>query len=165
MRKITVKRCSVRNCPKRHYGKGFCKRHYTQLQRHGRLTPDLERSCEHACNASGCTRKDAGHRVGTKRFCKKHARQVRTHGKLTPEAEHAYRAHTKCSVRGCDEPHRAKGLCTKHYNAARWKKIKAAVDAATPVEVGATVEANPPQAPVEPQPATEATKEDSTCTA
>ncbi len=125
--KIVVKRCSVRACPQRHYGKGFCKKHYTQLTRHGKLTPDRERGRLHSCSSPGCDKPGNVGRNGT--YCKKHAHQVRKHGQLTPGREHAYGVHQKCSHPGCTQPHRAKGYCTKHYNAARWKKIKAAVDA------------------------------------
>lgn len=138
-----VKRCQVRGCPQKHYGKGFCKKHYTQVTRHGGLTPERERSSRRKCEAAGCDRGEAARCRGGAYLCKKHARQVRKHGKLTPASEHAYRKYRECSAPGCKRAHRAKGFCTKHYNATRWQKIKAAVGAAQVAPAADLVAANP----------------------
>lgn len=34
--------------------------------------------------------------------------------------------HTTCSIRGCDGDHLAKGMCSRHYHAARTQARKAA---------------------------------------
>ncbi|MHC4389873.1 MAG: hypothetical protein ACYTFT_15065 [Planctomycetota bacterium] len=112
------KNCQVKDCETKHYAKSLCKKHYTQVLRHGRLTPERERGIERICGVESCERTDT---VG--RFCRKHARQIRTHGRLTPEREHQM-GNSGCKEPGCSSPHRAKGYCVKHYNQARWQRIK-----------------------------------------
>lgn len=132
-----TRRCSVGECRHKHYAKGYCKKHYTQIARHGSLTPERERGVDRPCEAPGCQRFDVG-RTPEGAYCKKHARQIRTHGKLTPEAEHDYRRHSACTMPGCTNEHRAKGLCTKHYNQQRWKSIKAIIEKAAAEAPGTT---------------------------
>jgi len=122
-RKSAVKRCSVRGCAQGHYGKGFCKKHYTQLERHGRLTLERERGSDRHCSTPKCRGRGAHRRLGGGYHCAK------CHAKNKAEGKSDAAPRQECSVRGCDSPHRAKGFCTKHYNAARWRRIKAAVDA------------------------------------
>ena len=117
-----TKRCSSRDCENRHYAKGFCKKHYTQLARHGRLTPERERGVVRVCGVDRCGRTDT---IG--QFCRKHARQIRTHGRLTPELEHMM-GNLGCQQPGCQSPHRAKGHCVKHYNQLRWQRIKTTLE-------------------------------------
>jgi hypothetical protein len=111
--------CLLDSCVSRHYAKGFCKKHYTQVLRHGRLTPERERGVVRVCKAVGCVETDT-----IRFYCRKHARQIRVHGRLTPEREHNM-DNEGCSMPGCDESHRAKSLCARHYNQARWRRIKA----------------------------------------
>lgn len=118
-----TKICSAPNCAARHYANGICKRHYTQMQRHGRLTPETERpQVRPNCAADGCKRTSLG-RVKGEWYCQRHMRQIQVHGRLTPEREHVM-GRTRCKVHGCTDPHRARGLCAKHYNGRRWLEIK-----------------------------------------
>lgn len=112
------KKCEAEDCTGRHYAKGWCKRHYAQVLRHGKLTPDRERGAIRVCKAEGCGRQDTIHW-----YCRKHARQLRVHGRLTPEREHVIGV-AGCLEEGCKLPHRAKGFCAKHYNKDRWLKQK-----------------------------------------
>ena len=112
------KACRLESCRSRHYAKGYCKKHYTQVLRHGRLTPERERGVIRICKAPGCSETDT-----IRYYCRKHARQIRVHGRLTPEREHNMN-NEGCSVDGCGGSHRAKGLCAKHYNQRRWQRIK-----------------------------------------
>jgi hypothetical protein len=113
-----IRKCSARDCEAKHYAKGYCKKHYTQIARHGRLTPETERGVIRVCIVEGCERTDT---IG--QYCRKHARQIRTHGRLTPDREHQM-GNVGCRVPGCTNRHRAKGYCVKHYNQTRWQKIK-----------------------------------------
>lgn len=113
----TAKTCSTKSCEQRHYAKGLCKKHYAQLLRHGRLTPERERGPVRVCEVDGCGRDDTIYG-----YCRKHARQIRAHGRLTPEREHQM-GHEGCSIPRCKEPHRAIGLCARHYNQERWARI------------------------------------------
>lgn len=116
-----ARKCGAKKCDREHYARGVCKAHYTQVMRHGRLTPERERNGPRPCAAPRCER-----RGELKGYCRKHARQVRLHGKLTPHLEHAVGVYEHCTVRGCREEHRAKGLCVVHYNAARWARVREA---------------------------------------
>lgn len=112
------KACRLEGCRSRHYAKAYCKKHYTQVLRHGRLTPERERGVIRICKAPGCSETDT-----IRYYCRKHARQIRVHGRLTPEREHNMN-NEGCSEDGCSGAHRAKGLCAKHYNQRRWQRIK-----------------------------------------
>jgi hypothetical protein len=112
------KTCTVGDCDSRHYAKDYCKKHYTQVLRHGDLTPDRERGIVRECKSPGCGRTDT-----IKWYCRKHARQLRVHGRLTPEREHLM-GFEGCKVANCKGEHRARGLCAKHYNQERWKRMK-----------------------------------------
>ena len=48
--------CKVHNCSVPHYAKNYCKKHYTQVVRHGKLTPNRERVLREAriCSVRGC---------------------------------------------------------------------------------------------------------------
>ena len=110
--------CSAANCTTRHYARGYCKKHYTQILRHRRLTPERERGVVRVCQAPGCERTDT-----IRYYCRKPARQIRVHGRLTPEREHVM-GNLGCAVEGCEGKHRARGYCAKHYNQKRWQRIK-----------------------------------------
>jgi hypothetical protein len=118
------RKCSVDNCQARHYAKDYCKKHYAQVLRHGKLTPERERGAVRVCLAEGCNRTDT-----IRWYCRKHARQIRVHGHLTPDREHVM-GFEGCRVPRCDEPHRAKGFCAKHYNQDRWRRLKLEREAA-----------------------------------
>jgi hypothetical protein len=113
-----MRKCSAKKCRRHHYARGYCKLHYAQVARHGRLTPERERGEPTTCSAPRCDR--MGELEG---HCRKHARQIRTHGRLTPEIEHAVGVYDHCTVGRCRAPHRAKGLCAKHYGQARGRKL------------------------------------------
>jgi len=112
------RKCTVASCEARHYAKDYCKKHYAQVLRHGKLTPERERGAVRVCLAEGCNRTDT-----IRWYCRKHARQIRVHGRLTPDREHVM-GFEGCSVARCNEPHRAKGFCAKHYNQDRWRRLK-----------------------------------------
>jgi hypothetical protein len=115
---VQEKKCNVGDCDARHYAKKYCKKHYTQILRHGKLTPDRERGVVRVCKVKGCGRTDT-----IRWYCRKHARQIRVHGRLTPEREHLM-GYEGCRVSGCKGEHRARGYCAKHYNQERWKRLK-----------------------------------------
>ena len=112
------RKCTAAGCTSRHYALDLCKKHYAQVLRHGKLTPERERGAVRVCLAEGCGRTDTIHF-----HCRKHARQMRVHGKLTPDREHVM-GREGCSVARCKNEHRAKGLCAPHYNQQRWLAAK-----------------------------------------
>lgn len=73
--------CQAGNCPQPARTRGYCPRHYQQLRRHGRLTPEREyHRCEQWCNAEHCERPQLA-----KGYCFRHYQQYRRYGHLLPE--------------------------------------------------------------------------------
>jgi len=102
--------CRAHNCDQEARTAGHCPRHYQQIRRHGRLTPEREYGHRQGkCKAEGCDQAEIarGH-------CFRHYQQVRRYGRLTPERERIY-GRTKCQVATCQERHAARGYCKKHY--------------------------------------------------
>ena len=131
--KSKERKCSVPKCTTRHYAQDYCKKHYTQFMRHGKLTPEKERGNIRICKVEGCGRTDTIHH-----YCRKHARQLRVHNRLTPEREHIM-GFEGCRVNRCPDPHRAKGFCARHYNQDRWRKLKAVVEQARIITAKAAI--------------------------
>lgn len=105
--------CVVDHCERLAYARGFCKRHYMQVLRHGHLTLELERGGPKECDAPDCeaAQVSGGH-------CRKHARQIKLYGELRPDREYMT-GKTLCSEADCGKPVRARGLCAKHYTRRR----------------------------------------------
>jgi hypothetical protein len=105
--------CVVEYCDRLPYAKGYCKRHYTQILRHGHLTSDSDGREVPKCSAPDCEKDQV-----SKGYCRKHGRQMKTYGELRPDRE--YMTGKKvCSESDCGLPVRAKGLCAKHYTRKR----------------------------------------------
>ena len=75
--------CGVAGCGRPRTARGLCNRHYQQMRRHGRLTPEREYGERHrSCQVPSC-----GEGAVAKGLCARHYQQVRRHGHLTPERE------------------------------------------------------------------------------
>ena len=106
----SVEVCQAPGCRREARTAGFCPRHYQQMRRHGRLTPEREyQSRGPACTAEQCDKPQVA-----KGLCFRHYQQVRRYGRLTPERERAY-GRTSCRIKGCQEPHSSRGYCKRHY--------------------------------------------------
>jgi len=102
--------CKAEGCEREARTAGYCPRHYQQIRRHGRLTPEREyRRRGHTCVVEGCEEPQIA-----KGYCFRHYQQVRRYGRLTPERERIYGRRT-CQVPGCTERHSSRGYCKKHY--------------------------------------------------
>ena len=102
--------CEALNCERQAYTGGYCSRHYQQIRRNGRLTPEREYSKRgHYCKAASCQEPQAA-----RGYCFRHYQQVRRHGRLTPERERIW-GRTGCKVSGCPDAHVARGYCKHHY--------------------------------------------------
>lgn len=106
-----IKICKADNCNRPILGNlDYCKRHYEQVRKYGRLTPELEKNINRAikfCSIDGC---DSA--VHAKGLCKKH------YDKLCYYETHLYKEpklENKCNIEECDNKHYAKGYCKKHY--------------------------------------------------
>ena len=100
--------CAEPNCDKDAETGGYCPKHYQQVRRHGRLTPEWEYAPAGVCRA-------CGNKAIAKNLCMRHYQQVRRYGRLTPERESRHVRHTGCKVPGCKEPHSSRGFCARHY--------------------------------------------------
>ena len=68
--------CSVENCDCKHFSKGYCNKHYTQVRRHGRIIDEDIASKEvRICEVQNCNNKHF-----SKGYCKKHYSQFRRLG-------------------------------------------------------------------------------------
>jgi hypothetical protein len=102
--------CQAPHCGRASRTSGFCPKHYQQMRRHGRLTPEREyRSRGDGCSVDGCAREQIA-----KGLCFRHYQQIRRYGRLTPERERAY-GRTGCRVPGCAQAHSSRGYCKRHY--------------------------------------------------
>ena len=102
--------CNAPGCEREARTAGYCPRHYQQIRRHGRLTPEREYFQRGGqCKAHRCRQPEVA-----RGYCFRHYQQIRRYGRLTPERERLYgRKH--CSVAGCGERHAARGYCKRHY--------------------------------------------------
>ena len=102
--------CKAEDCDAEARTVGLCPRHYQQVRRHGRLTPEREyhkRSGE--CRVGICDEAQVA-----KSYCFRHYQQVRRYGRLTPERERVY-GRTSCKLVDCHGRHSSRGYCKKHY--------------------------------------------------
>lgn len=102
--------CKASGCSRHARTAGYCPRHYQQIRRHGRLTPERE----YAQRGTVCSVERCQEDQVAKGYCFRHYQQIRRYGRLTPERERLY-GRTVCQVDGCQEPHSARGYCKRHY--------------------------------------------------
>ena len=102
--------CRAEACDAEARTAGFCPRHYQQIRRHGRLTPERE----YRKRSGDCRVIDCNEGQIAKGYCFRHYQQVRRYGRLTPERERVYGCKT-CQVLSCLERHSSRGFCKKHY--------------------------------------------------
>lgn len=102
--------CAAPGCQRDARTAGYCPKHYQQVRRHGRLTPEREYQTRgHKCHVPDCDKQQIA-----KGLCFRHYQQMRRYGRLTPERERTY-GRTECRVPGCTEPHSSRGYCKRHY--------------------------------------------------
>jgi hypothetical protein len=81
---------------------GYCTRHYKQIRRHGRTTPEREHR-DH-CIALGCEQKHKAHG-----YCAKHLKQLLTNGNIKSQE-----SPSKCAIIECNKKSAEYGLCQQH---------------------------------------------------
>jgi hypothetical protein len=102
--------CKADGCERESRTAGYCPRHYQQIRRHGRLTPEREyKRRGDQCVVEGCDETQIA-----KGCCFRHYQQIRRYGRLTPERERIY-GRKSCQVAGCTEGHSSRGYCKRHY--------------------------------------------------
>ena len=73
-----MKTCKVENCNRPHHGLGFCKRHYNQIKRNGRIIDDEIIKRDSICKVDGCDEPHKG--LG---YCNRHYQQWKKYGYIT----------------------------------------------------------------------------------
>ena len=77
-----VRCCKVPGCFRKHCAKGYCKRHYQQMSRSGKISSVVVKRVR-CCKVTGCYRE---HRA--KGYCGRHYYQIETHGKILERTRH-----------------------------------------------------------------------------
>jgi 5-methylcytosine-specific restriction endonuclease McrA len=95
--------CAVEDCAEKHYGRGWCVKHWSRWRKTG--TADDPAPVSRRCSLDGCERKHKGHGL-----CAPHLR-----------AKWLRDPSTQCSVAECSVAVIAGGLCGKHYQRLRDK--------------------------------------------
>jgi hypothetical protein len=68
-----MKKCSVEGCDGKHCGLGFCKKHYNQYKKYGRIMDEeYKNKPKKTCSVEGCNGKHEA-----KGFCNKHYLQYK----------------------------------------------------------------------------------------
>ena len=67
------KKCSVDGCNNKHYGLGYCRKHYKEFKKYGEIRPPKPTTC----SVDGCNGK-----IKAKGLCNKHWVQMNRHGEI-----------------------------------------------------------------------------------
>lgn len=110
--------CSIENCDRPHYGRGWCQLHYGRWHRHGdplyqRVKPDR------TCKVDGCGRRLAEEKATGRGMCSTHYQRWRVHGDPLYERPVIVGV-APCSIDGCENVVQARGWCSAHWS--RWKR-------------------------------------------
>lgn len=108
---MSDRKCSIPDCGRRHYARGFCKSHYERAKRVGEIIlPGQTAPCE----VSGCER-----RPYIKGLCSLHYKRTRT-GDGSPGPSGTLRIKGRiCKIDGCGRKHCGLGYCAMHYQRLR----------------------------------------------
>lgn len=109
--------CSIPGCGKRHYGRGWCGAHYRRWQTHGNslmVAPPVAVASMTGARWRAAT--DLTIPTGyAARICADSACMA-THVWGTRVE---YGKHPTCTIDGCQEPYKGRGMCSTHYG--RWR--------------------------------------------
>jgi len=97
--------CCADGCRVPSRSKGYCARHYKQLLRHGRLTPDREQ--RKGCRINGC-----GNDHKARGYCSKHYKELMARGCISNNGKIK---EPFCWVSSCQNDPGERGLCDEHY--------------------------------------------------
>lgn len=106
--KRKVRTCTVNKCGNKHYGHGYCHKHYYRWMKHGDPLSDAKKR-RGSCTLEGCTNPHYGNG-----YCSKHYQRLVKHGDLHREGR-LRKPVRLCSIDGCEEIHVARGYCKNHH--------------------------------------------------
>jgi len=98
------RKCRARGCDREARVRNLCAKHYMQVLRHGRLTPNTRRE---GCLVIGCKNKHVA-----RGYCQKHYKQLTRYGKISGEKQAIKKL---CAVVNCNKKVWSRGLCNKHH--------------------------------------------------
>lgn len=109
--------CSVDNCDKDKYCKGFCKLHYDRFRKSGDPLKTIRmikaEGKSEFCAVDWCDKKSY-----CRNYCEQHYMRLLKYGNPEATPLGTYRKQAGCDVEGCENKHFGKGMCNKHYR--RW---------------------------------------------
>lgn len=126
--------CKVGGCSRKHYGRGWCKQHYTAWWSHRARPCSVDGCSEKAVGSSKCRghykawRAQQGarcevsgcNRVSIARgFCDAHYQRHMKYGDPGPAKIKRMHKQRGCRLDGCDGIHYARDMCKPHYD--QWK--------------------------------------------
>jgi len=112
----TTKICSIPECGKRRWARGWCEMHYQRWRAHGSPHIGAANWLPSKCAAPGCSEPPNSRYKGGDAFCNKHLLRVMKYGcvelPLRPPA-----AWSTCSFAGCEKKARSRSgkWCEMHY--------------------------------------------------
>ncbi len=98
-------RCTIDDCDRAHYARGWCGMHYKRWLRTG--------SPIRGASPSSCAVDDCHRQAKSRGWCHAHYQRWRQNGDV--RAHVPLRAGGPCSVDGCDRQRYARALCNTHY--------------------------------------------------
>lgn len=98
-------RCTIDDCERAHYARGWCGMHYKRWLRTG--------SPIRGASPSSCAVDDCERQAKSRGWCHAHYQRWRHHGDV--RAHVPLRSSGPCSVDGCDRQRYARELCNTHY--------------------------------------------------
>lgn len=114
METLTRAGCSVEDCERDHWGRGYCRGHCARVQRHG--DPQAHKPLHvkgkngPRCRVDGCSGKPHAHNL-----CSAHLTRLAKHGDVLADLPVAVaRYDGECPAEGCERPLYANGYCRLH---------------------------------------------------
>jgi hypothetical protein len=110
-----VRTCNYEGCSSKHYGNGYCRKHYRWVFESKSWQSNKERICK---NCSGFISEEV--RLDSKFCCV--ACKMDWHREQGCYTEEALQGSRICSVEGCGRPHHSRDFCRRHYMQFWWKE-------------------------------------------
>lgn len=114
--------CSVEECERPKYARGWCDAHYERWQKTGDIRPDVPIESRQKRKGLTCKVRECTRPVIARGLCVGHVRRMDKFGD-TLESKPLMRPRTGCAVDECNNPHAAKGWCDVHYGPYRRYKL------------------------------------------